>query len=188
MALPRFLYSENDSVHEPFLPRPECDDPLLVSPKAKSDFTGALSKSKKEIANNPALPAHFVGNLQDDASESEEEGEKDVLEHQRRLGARREWEFGAVAMELSVPGAGDGGSDSDESGILEHMGERRPSMRKRNEAGNGVVGNSVNVGINDGDNSESLPPSSRATSNTSKRSSAATQSGTHCDTRSLVRE
>ena len=147
MALPRFLYSQSDSTHEQLIPKSECEEPLLVSPKTKRDFTGALSKRKKEIANNPALRPSFVGNL-DYSSESEGEGEDKEAAQQGRN--RREWEFGAaaVAMELSEPGAGDG-SDSDESGILEHMGEKRPESRKKKER-NGVVGDRVNIGINDG--------------------------------------
>jgi hypothetical protein len=154
MALPRFLYSHSESVHQKFIPESGCDEPLLVSPKTNRDFTGALSKSKKEIANNPALRPSFVGNLQES---SESEGGADDKEdassstHQH-LGNRREWEFGAaaVAMELSEPGAGEG-SDSDESGILEHMGEERRPPKKKKKEGNGVVVGGEGRAINDGD-------------------------------------
>ena len=155
MALPRFLYSHSESVHEKFIPESGCEDPLLVSPKTKRDFTGALSKSKKEIANNPVLR---VGNLQES---SESEGGADDIKDAsssaqlQQKGDRREWEFGAAAMELSEPGAGER-SDSDESGILEHMGEER--MKKKE--GNGVIvggGGGEGRAINDGGDSESFP-------------------------------
>ena len=157
MALPRFLYSHSESVHQKFIPESECDESLLVSPKTNRDFTGALSKSKKEIANNPALRPSFVGNLQ--VSESEggaEDSSKEDASAQEYQGNRREWEFGAaaVAMELSEPGAGAGGegSDSDESGILERMDEERRSSerKKKKKEGNGVVVGAGGRAINDG--------------------------------------
>jgi hypothetical protein len=160
MALPRFLYSHSESVHQKFIPESGCDcddEPLLVSPKTNRDFTGALSKSKKEIANNPALRPSFVGNPVQESSESEEgaEDKQDAYSStQQHQGNRREWESGtaAVAVELPEPGASAGeGSDSDEGGILEHMGEeRRPSKKKKKE-GNGVVVGGEGRAINDGD-------------------------------------
>ena len=174
MALPRFLYSDSDSVHQKFIPESGCDEPLLVSPKTNRDFTGALSKSKKEIANNPALRPSFIGNLQV-SSESEggaEDTSKEDASAQEFQGNRREWEFGAaaVAMELSEPGAGAGGegsdSASDESGVLEYMGEERRSSerKKKKKEGNGVVVRAGGRAINDGGgNSESFRGASRST-------------------------
>lgn len=170
MALPRFLYSESESIHEKLLPESECDDQLLVSPKTNRDFTGALSKSKKEIAHNPALRPSFVGNLQESSeSEGGAEDTKDASgSAQQYQGNRREWEFGAaaVAMELSEPGAGGEGSDSDDSGgVLERMGEERNKKKKKKREGNGVVvgGGGGGHAINDCRDSESLPgPSYRS--------------------------
>ena len=175
MALPRFLYSQSESIHEKFIPESECEEPLLVSPKTNREFIGALSKSKKEIANNPALRPSFVGNLQESSeSEGGSENDKDAALAQQRQGNWREWEFGAaaVAMELSEPGAGER-SDSDESGILEHMGEeRRPSERKKRE-GNGAVsvvgGRAINDGGTGGSDGSFLTPSGATTRSSVKR-------------------
>ena len=180
MALPRFLYSQSESIHEKFIPESECEEPLLVSPKTNREFTGALSKSKKEIANNPALRPSLVGNLQDLSESREGDGDIDASSSaQHQQGGRREWEFGAaaVAMELSEPGAGEK-SDSDESGILEHMGEeKRSSERKKKKKGNGVVVEGGGRAMNDGGNSESFPAPSGATSRSSVKRESATLSG-----------
>ena len=113
MALPRFLFSDySESLHQKFIPK--CDEPNRAR-----DFTGALSKNKK-IANNPALRPSFIGNLQ---VFLESEG-----------GAKEHWDGSAPEyLELKEFGAGAGGegSDSDESGILERMGEERSSEPER---------------------------------------------------------
>lgn len=133
MALPKFLYSTSESIHEELLPS---EGALSVTPRQKNELTGALSKSKREVANSPALRPSFVGNI---ASDTEEEAQQ---------ATHREWEFGgaAVAMELSEPGARRVGSDqesdseSDESGILETMGEPRREQRRSSPGqGNGTV-------------------------------------------------
>ena len=149
MALPRFLYSTSDSTREHLLQTAEAGG-AFGTPSPKSDLTGALIRSKREIASNPALPPAFVGNL---AVDSEEKG--------AQQGNRREWEFGgaAVAMELSEPGAGEAGcgreseSDSDESGVLERMGETRQKSRGGTGQRNGAMigeghGNKDTLGIN----------------------------------------
>ena len=150
MALPRFLYSTSDSAQERLLQTAESGG-VFGTPSPKSDLTGALIRSKREIVSNPALPPASVGNLTTDSGEKSAQQEN-----------RREWEFGgaAVAMELSEPGAGEAGfdresgSDSDESGVLEGMGEIRQKSRggsgERNGAvvGEGGQRNKDAVGIN----------------------------------------
>lgn len=146
MALPRFLYSTSDSEQERLLQTAESGG-VFGTPSPKSDLTGALIR---EVASNPALSPAFVGNL---AADSGEEGAQQEN--------RREWEFGgaAVAMELSEPGAGEAGtgkesgSDSDESGMLERMGETRQKSRGGSGERNGAMvgegqGNKDMVGIN----------------------------------------
>ena len=131
MALPRFLYSTSESVHEELITRSGSEESPSTTPRSKKDFLGALSTSKKELARNPALRPSFTGYLDTSDSEKEEDTQQERVEN------RREWELGgaAVTMELSEPGKA-GESDSDESGILERMGEPRP---ERDAKKNGAV-------------------------------------------------
>ena len=156
MALPRFLYSVSESIHEELLPTAEREDSPCVSPSAKGELTGALSRSKKEISQSPNLPPSFAGFRPREDSEQERAAEN-----------RREMEFGgaAVAVELSEPGRhtrardGDRGersdsesTDSDDSGgVLETMGERRPEKRRKKNGSAAAVqeGDKDFIGIND---------------------------------------
>lgn len=181
MALPRFLYSTSDSVQEQLLPTSENREAgkgagaICVSPSSKNDLTGAMTMNKKELANNPNLRPSFVGHLS--SPEASDDEQKEALRRERGVGNRREWEFGGAAVELELSEAGQGGgggaaaarardsgsrpsdrggssSDSDESGILETMGERRPSKSrgKRGSVSDRDVdsANKKLIGINDG--------------------------------------
>ena len=97
--------------------------PKCDEPNRVRDFTGALSKSNLQV---------FL----------ESEG-----------GAKENWDGSAPEyLELKELGAGAGGegSDSDESKILERMGEERSSERKKKKKrGNGVVVRAGGRAIND---------------------------------------
>ena len=167
MALPRFLYSTSESIHEELLSGSDNEEPLGISPHSKGDdLTGALSKSRREVARSPGLPPSFVGNLS---------GSNDTAQLERERNRReREFDTAAVAMatELSEPAGANtdssSSSDSSESGILETMGESR-----RGQKGNGGLTPDQErlIGINDG-------YASHRSAHASSHRSSATSSGT----------
>ena len=179
MALPRFLYSVSESVHEDLLTGLDDvpDESIGISPSRASGggLTGLQSKGRREIANSPPnLPPSFIRSRSPVAGTN-----SDAL---REYEYRREREFVGEAeiMELSEPGGAlnSDGSDSSESGILETMGETRPPKRKgqRNSSSSGGVTADQEglIGINDGALGTSRSNGARSTQH---RSSATLSSG-----------